>query len=57
MPDSVIHAGREPGRIRLVLLHGWGADAEDLLPLGDGLAAAATVPVTVAAVATAEQNE
>ena len=44
MPDSVIHAGREPGRIRLVLLHGWGADAEDLLPLGDGLAAAATVP-------------
>ncbi|QNI52943.1 phospholipase/carboxylesterase [Synechococcus sp. BIOS-E4-1] len=44
MPDSVIHAGLEPGRIRLVLLHGWGADAEDLLPLGDGLAAAAPVP-------------
>nr|WP_114993654.1 dienelactone hydrolase family protein [Synechococcus sp. UW179A] len=44
MPDSVIHTGLEPGHIRLVLLHGWGADAEDLLPLGDGLAAAATVP-------------
>ena len=44
MPDSVIHTGQEPGRIRLVLLHGWGADAEDLLPLGDGLAAAAAVP-------------
>ena len=44
MPDSVIHAGREPARIRLVLLHGWGADAEDLLPLGEGLAAASTIP-------------
>ena len=44
MPDSVIHAGLEPGRIRLVLLHGWGADAEDLLPLGDGLAALSSLP-------------
>ena len=44
MPDSVIHAGLEPGRIRLVLLHGWGADAEDLLPLGDGLAALTSLP-------------
>ena len=44
MPDSVIHSGLEAGGIRLVLLHGWGADAEDLLPLGEGLAAAAKVP-------------
>ena len=44
MPDSVIHAGLQPGRIRLVLLHGWGADAEDLLPLGDGLAALSSLP-------------
>jgi phospholipase/carboxylesterase len=44
MPDSVFHAGLEPARIRLVLLHGWGADAEDLMPLGDGLIAASTVP-------------
>ena len=44
MPDSVVHAGLEPARIRLVLLHGWGADAGDLLPLGDGLAAASSIP-------------
>ncbi len=44
MPDSVVNAGLEPARIRLVLLHGWGADAGDLLPLGDGLAAASSIP-------------
>jgi phospholipase/carboxylesterase len=44
MSDSVIHAGLEPARIRLVLLHGWGADADDLMPLGDGLLAASPVP-------------
>ena len=44
MPDSVIHASPGAGGLRLVLLHGWGADAEDLLPLGEGLAATAKVP-------------
>ena len=45
MSDSVIHTGPEPGRIRLVLLHGWGADAGDLMPLGDELASALEIPV------------
>ncbi len=44
MPDSVIHTGLEPARIRLVLLHGCGADADDLMPLGAELMAALTVP-------------
>ena len=39
-----------PGaRHRLVLLHGWGADAEDLLPLGEALTADLPKPVELVA--------
>ncbi len=34
MNDDVICLGASGANHRLVLLHGWGADAEDLLPLG-----------------------
>ena len=39
MPDSVLHAATPPATARLVLLHGWGADADDLMPLGAALCA------------------
>ena len=39
MPDSVLHAATPPATARLVLLHGWGADADDLMPLGAALSA------------------
>ena len=56
MSDSVIHAGLEPARIRLVLLHGWGADADDLMPLGDGLLAASPVPAECIGLQAPEQH-
>ena len=37
MNDLLIHCGEEQPRTRLVLLHGWGADASDLMPLGESL--------------------
>ena len=43
MSDSVIHTAAEPAHIRFVLLHGWGADAGDRMPLGDELANASAV--------------
>ena len=36
-------------RARLVLLHGWGADASDLMPLGQALAEAVTTPLELVA--------
>ena len=39
MPDSVLQATTPPATARLVLLHGWGADADDLMPLGAALSA------------------
>ncbi|QNJ18627.1 phospholipase/carboxylesterase [Synechococcus sp. A18-25c] len=39
MPDSVLQATMPPATARLVLLHGWGADADDLMPLGAALSA------------------
>ena len=39
MGDLLIHCGEEHPQTRLVLLHGWGADANDLIPLGDSLVA------------------
>ena len=38
-----------PARARLVLLHGWGADAGDLLPLGQALAEAIATPLELVA--------
>lgn len=38
-----------PARARLVLLHGWGADAGDLMPLGQSLAEAIATPLELVA--------
>ena len=38
-----------PARARLVLLHGWGADAGDLMPLGQSLAEAISTPLELVA--------
>ena len=38
-----------PARARLVLLHGWGADAGDLMPLGQALAKAIATPLELVA--------
>ena len=38
-----------PARARLVLLHGWGADAGDLMPLGQALAEAIAIPLELVA--------
>ena len=38
MGDLLIHCSEEHPQIRLVLLHGWGADASDLMPLGENKA-------------------
>ena len=44
MPDSVTRTDDAPAQVRLVFLHGWGADANDLTPLGDALASTLSVP-------------
>ena len=38
-----------PAKARLVLLHGWGADASDLMPLGQALAEAIATPLELVA--------
>ena len=38
-----------PARARLILLHGWGADAGDLMPLGQALAEAIAIPLELVA--------
>ena len=38
-----------PAKARLVLLHGWGADAGDLMPLGQALAEAIATPLELVA--------
>ena len=45
MDDLLIQRGQEPARTRLVLLHGWGADARDLLPLGEILSQASGLAI------------
>ncbi len=37
MEDNFIYLENENASHRLILLHGWGADAEDLLPFGKAL--------------------
>jgi phospholipase/carboxylesterase len=37
IPDTALVSGPRRGDRRLVLLHGWGADADDLLDLGEAL--------------------
>ncbi|QNI66512.1 alpha/beta hydrolase [Synechococcus sp. BMK-MC-1] len=45
MDDLLIQRGQEPARTRLVLLHGWGADARDLMPLGECLSQASGLAI------------
>ena len=45
MDDLLIQRGQEPPRTRLVLLHGWGADARDLMPLGEILSQASGLAI------------
>ena len=46
-PDSALRAGPLKADRRLVLLHGWGADADDLLDLGEALLGPAGNEVSV----------
>ena len=49
MTNDHLLRSRPGARHRLVLLHGWGADAEDLLPLGEALTADQPNPVELVA--------
>jgi len=47
----------DPGaRHRLVLLHGWGADADDLMPLGEALIAGGKRPVELVSLRAPERH-
>lgn len=48
-PDSALLQGPLEAERRLVLLHGWGADADDLLDLGDQLLGPEAAEVSVVA--------
>ncbi|MEB3157352.1 MAG: dienelactone hydrolase family protein [Cyanobacteriota bacterium] len=48
-PESCLLAGPRQADRRLVLLHGWGADADDLLDLGEALLGPAAAAVGVVA--------
>lgn len=48
-PDSALVVGPLEADRRLVLLHGWGADADDLLDLGQELLGAEAAEVSVVA--------
>ncbi len=49
MAADLICQPSAPARARLVLLHGWGADAGDLIPLGQSLAEAISTPLELVA--------
>jgi phospholipase/carboxylesterase len=49
MAADLICQPSAPARARLVLLHGWGADADDLMPLGQSLAEAISTPLELVA--------
>ncbi|MEB3318497.1 MAG: dienelactone hydrolase family protein [Cyanobacteriota bacterium] len=48
-PDSALVVGPQGAERRLVLLHGWGADADDLLDLGAALLGEDATAVSVVA--------
>ncbi|MFM1797905.1 MAG: hypothetical protein RLZZ117_183 [Cyanobacteriota bacterium] len=48
-PNTALLAGPQDADRRLVLLHGWGADADDLLDLGSALLGSAAAAVNVVA--------
>ena len=49
MAAYLLRQPTEKARARLVLLHGWGADAGDLMPLGQALAEAIATPLELVA--------
>ena len=49
MAADLLRQPTAKARARLVLLHGWGADAGDLMPLGQALAEAITTPLELVA--------
>jgi phospholipase/carboxylesterase len=49
MPDDLLSLGPADADHRLVLLHGWGADADDLLDLGQELSGPGTALVALRA--------
>ncbi len=49
MAADLLRQPTEKARARLVLLHGWGADAGDLMPLGQALAEAIATPLELVA--------
>ena len=49
MAADLLRQPTEKARARLVLLHGWGADASDLMPLGQALAEAIATPLELVA--------
>jgi phospholipase/carboxylesterase len=49
MAADLVRQTAENARARLVLLHGWGADANDLMPLGIALAEEITTPMEIIA--------
>ena len=49
MAADLICQPSAPARARLVLLHGWGADAGDLMPLGQSLVEAIATPLELVA--------
>tara|TARA_Y100000385_G_scaffold242117_1_gene258914 strand:+ start:173 stop:796 length:624 start_codon:yes stop_codon:yes gene_type:complete len=49
MAADLICQPSAPARARLVLLHGWGADSGDLMPLGQSLAEAIATPLELVA--------
>ena len=49
MAADLLRQSTAKARARLVLLHGWGADAGDLMPLGQALAEAIATPLELVA--------
>ena len=49
MAADLLRQPTTQARARLVLLHGWGADAGDLMPLGQALAKAIATPLELVA--------
>ena len=49
MAANLLRQPTTQARARLVLLHGWGADAGDLMPLGEALSEAIATPLELVA--------
>ena len=56
MAADLLRQSTAKARARLVLLHGWGADAGDLMPLGQALAEAIATPLELVALQAPEQQ-